>query len=197
MKKFLRRKNRRSLGLLLGLLLSFSMGMTTFAAEPTNSSSFDVDVNTSSEVESSSSALSLTAPSGRILSERAVSVNGSQMYEVTFATETGSDTVILPRSIYGYAADYTDSTFGTFTVNAPGSSTSTGHATIKTSDFGSSTQVVIVSIYRPDGSLAKGNIRMVGNQEKVVSFTNAQPGNYRIAYSVDGSYQGWVHCWIY
>lgn len=101
------------------------------------------------------------------------------------------------RSIYGYAADYTDSEFGNFTVSAPGSYSLTGHATLKTSDFGSSTQIIYVSIYRPDGSLAVSDVKMTGNQEKVVSFVNAQPGNYTVAYNVSGVYKGWVHCWIY
>lgn len=121
----------------------------------------------------------------------------------TESTAVSAPTVALPasvaatRSIYGYAADYTDYQSGRFTVNAPGSATSTGHATLKTSDFGSSTQIVGVSIYRPDGTLAKGDIRLTGNQEKVVSFSNAQPGNYTVGYSVNGVYKGWVHCWIY
>lgn len=101
------------------------------------------------------------------------------------------------RSIYGYAADYTDNPNGNFTVNAPGSTTSTGHATIKTLDFGSSTIITYVSIYRPDGTLAKSNVKLTGNQEVVVSFTNAQPGNYKVAYAVNGVYTGWIHCWIY
>lgn len=192
-----KKMKKRSFVALLMSILMLASNMSVLAAEPVNTSTIDVDVSAPSEIESSGSVLSLTAPSGRILSKKAVSVNGSQMYEVTFATETGSDTVLLPRSIYGYAADYTDYKIGSFSVNAPGSSTTTGHATIKTSDFGSSTQVVLVSIYRPDGTLAKGNVRMTGNQEKVVSFTNAQPGNYNIAYSVDGNYKGWIHCWIY
>ena len=105
--------------------------------------------------------------------------------------------VAMARSIYGYAADYTDYQSGSFTVNAPGSGTSTGHATLKTSDFGSSTQEIYVSIYRPDGTLAKGDVKLTGNQEKVVSFSNAQAGTYTVAYSVNGVYKGWVHCWIY
>lgn len=196
MKKFLRRKNRRSLGLLLGLLLSFSMGMTTFAAEPTNSSSFDVDVNTSSEVESSSSALSLTAPSGRILSERAVSVNGSQMYEVTFATKSGSDTVILPRSVYGYAAYDTHSVSGSFTVYAPGSSATTGGATLKASGFPAGTKIAM-SVQRPDGTYAISGVTLNGNTEIAKSFLNSQPGNYTITFHVYGTGNGQLHCWIY
>lgn len=111
--------------------------------------------------------------------------------------ETVTTSAAAPRSIYGYAADYTDYEADSFTVNAPGSSTATGHATIKTSDFGSSTQIVYVSIYRPDGTRAVTNAKLTGNQEKVVSFTNAQPGNYTVAYAVNGVYKGWVHCWIY
>ncbi len=171
--------------------------MSVLAAESVNTSEFDLETTVSTTTDKSDSTLSLISPTGRILSEKTVTVAGLQMYEVTFATESGSDSVILPQSIYGYAADYTDYKSGKFTVNAPGSSTTTGHATIKTSDFGSSTQVVGVSIYRPDGSLAVSNVRMVGNQEKVVSFSNAQPGNYTVGYSVDGNFKGWIHCWIY
>lgn len=122
---------------------------------------------------------------------------------VLAADSTESDVTITEsasvgaRSIYGYAADYTDSEFDNFIVSAPGSYSLTGHATLKTSDFGSSTQIVYVSIYRPDGTLARGNVKLTGNQEVVVSFTNAQPGNYTVGYSVSGVYKGWVHCWIY
>ena len=197
----MKRKLRKFL-VTLSIVCLMASNMSVLAAEPANDSVSTVDENVSTSVavdtvDSSVTATSLLYPSGRILGERALTLAGKQMTEVTFATESGSDTVILPRSIYGYAADYTDHTSDTFTVNAPGSSTSTGHATIKTSDFGSSTQVIIVSIYRPDGTLAKGNIRMTGNQEKVVSFSNAQPGNYTVGYAVDGTFKGWIHCWIY
>lgn len=122
--------------------------------------------------------------------------------EATAVATRQAPEVALPasvegRSIYGYAADYTDDDAGRFTVNAPGSATSTGHATIKTSDFSSSSVIIYVSIYRPDGTLAKSNVRLTGNQETVVSFSNAQPGNYTVSYAVTGTVQGWVHCWIY
>lgn len=194
MKRFLKRKNRRSLGLLLGLLLSFSMGMTTFAAEPNTPSSFDV--NTSSEVESSSSALSLTAPSGRILSEKAVRINASQMYEVTFATESRSDSVILPRSIYGYAAYDAHSSTGSFKVYAPGNATGSGGITLKTSGFAEGTPTYM-SVARPDGTTAVSNVSVPGNSEVVKSFSNAQPGYYTVYFTIYGTSRGQFHTWIY
>ena len=109
-----KKMKKRSFVALLMSILMLASNMSVLAAEPVNTSTIDVDVSAPSEIESSGSVLSLTAPSGRILSKKAVSVNGSQMYEVTFATETGSDTVLLPRSIYGYAADYTDYKIGSF-----------------------------------------------------------------------------------
>lgn len=146
------------------------------------------------------SAAELDAPkysSNRIVSETPITVDGKEMVEVEHMTESGTDSVLLPRSIYGYAADYTDYDAGSFTVNAPGSATSTGHATIKSSDFSSSSVLIYVTIYRPDGTRAVTNAKLTGNQEKVVSFTNAQPGNYKVVYSVDGTVKGWIHCWIY
>lgn len=111
--------------------------------------------------------------------------------------EVVTTSAVAPRSIYGYAAKYTDYFVDTFTVNAPGSSTATGHATIKSSDFSSSSVIIYVNIYRPDGSRAVTNAKLTGNQEKVVSFTNAQPGTYTVSYSVTGTVKGWMHCWIY
>lgn len=104
--------------------------------------------------------------------------------------------VLAARSIYGYAADYTNYDSDSFTVNAPGSATSTGGATIKSSDF-STNLTIYVNIYRPDGTLAVSNVKLTGNQEKVVSFSNAQPGNYTVSYGVYGTAKGWIHCWIY
>lgn len=104
--------------------------------------------------------------------------------------------VSAARSIYGYAADYTDASTGSFTVNAPGSATSSGGITLKSTDFPSGTQIY-VSVKRPDGTNAKTDISLVGNTEVVKTFSNAQAGTYTVYYTVYGSGKGWLHCWIY
>lgn len=117
--------------------------------------------------------------------------------EATAESPEEASTYAMNRSVYGYAADYTDNEADNFYVNATGSYALTGGATIKSSDFASSTQITYVSIYRPDGSLAVSNVKLTGNQEKVVNFTNAQVGTYTVAYNVGGVNKGWIHCWIY
>lgn len=91
MKKFLRRKNKRFISLLLGMMLTLSMGMTAFAAEADSTPKVEASIKTM---------------------EAAVYNSPSQIPEsVTMAA----------RSAYGYAADYTDSQIDSFVVNVSGS----------------------------------------------------------------------------
>lgn len=101
------------------------------------------------------------------------------------------------RSVYGYAADYTDNEADYFYVNATGSYALAGGVTLKSSDFSSSTQIIYVNVYRPDGTLAISNVKLTGNEEKKITFTNAKVGNYKVVYNVGGIHKGWIHCWVY
>lgn len=103
---------------------------------------------------------------------------------------------ISPLSIYGYASKYTNTAVGQLEIYAPGSATSTGGATINTSDF-STDLTIYATLYRPDGSIAKSDIQLIANREVYISFTNAQPGTYVLKYTIYGVSKGNIRCWIY
>ncbi|MBO5478222.1 MAG: hypothetical protein J6A04_00600 [Clostridia bacterium] len=98
------------------------------------------------------------------------------------------------RSIYGYAAQYTNPLRGSFTVNAPGSGNSTGTFQITTHDFSGSPTINAV-LYRPDGSYAT-QIYISGNGTKTATFSNAVAGTYEIVYAVGGTNAGWISAWV-
>lgn len=106
--------------------------------------------------------------------------------------------LVAEASIYGYAAKYTDSIQGSFVVYAPGTSTSSGGITLKTSDFPASA-VVDFNIFAPDGKriIPDRPMHLTGNDEQFYTFYTANPGNYTVVYRVMGTEQGWLHCWIY
>lgn len=105
-----------------------------------------------------------------------------------------AETTATARSVYGYAAKYTNPMSGSFIVNASGGGNSTGHFQITTHDFSGSPSMNMV-LYRPDGSYAT-QITISGNGTKTVSFSNAMAGDYKIVYSVLGSYGGWISAWV-
>ena len=105
-----------------------------------------------------------------------------------------AESTAAARSIYGYAAKYTNPLTGSFTVNASGSGNSTGHFQITTHDFPGSPTVNVV-LRRPDGTVAT-QIYITGNGTKTVSFSNAVAGNYTITYTVLGSNGGWISAWV-
>lgn len=101
------------------------------------------------------------------------------------------------RSIYGYAASYTNSSMDSFYVNATGSSSGSGGFTIESYSFPSNTVKIAITLYRPDGTKAL-NASLTGNQKiENLSFSNAMPGNYRVNYVVYGSSKGWLGAWVY
>lgn len=101
------------------------------------------------------------------------------------------------RSIYGYAASYTNSSMGSFYVNATGSSSGSGGFTIESYSFSSSTVKIAITLCRPDGSEAK-TVTLTGNQKvENLSFSNAPAGRYRVDYYVFGSAKGWLGAWVY
>lgn len=140
-------------------------------------------------------ALAMSLNLSAFAAEPAV-VAESKVATTESSSEIALPASVQPRSIYGYAADYTDASTGSFTVDAPGSATSSGGITLKSTDFPSGTQIY-VSIKRPDGTNAKTDISLVGNTEVVKTFTSAQAGTYTVYYTVYGSGKGWLHCWIY
>ncbi len=103
-------------------------------------------------------------------------------------------TTVTPRSIYGYAAKYTNSASGSFTVSTSGSSNSNGTLQIQTHDFTGDSDVII-TLYRPDGSYAT-ELSVPANRTKSISFKNAIPGTYTIYYSVEGIHRGWISAWV-
>lgn len=112
------------------------------------------------------------------------------------AVEAGAN-VARSSGIYGYAASYTNSSIGSFYIDATGSSSSPGGFTIESYSFSSSTVKIAITLYRPDGSQAK-TVTLTGNQKvENLTFSNAPAGRYRVDYSVLGSAKGWLGAWVY
>ncbi len=123
-------------------------------------------------------------------------VTATEVTSNAVVSPLANGSVVRPMSVYGYAAYYTDAHVDSFTVNAPGTSTSTGAATIKAWDFNSDT-VVYVTIVRPDGTTAKADVKLTGNMETTVTFSKSLPGNYTIHYYIPNLDQGWLATWIF
>ena len=99
--------------------------------------------------------------------------------------------------IYGYAAGYTNSTTGSFTINATGSGTSKGGFTIESYSFSSSDVTIGITLKRPDGTVAK-TVTLHGNQKiENLSFSNAPAGTYTVVYWISGTSRGWLGGWVY
>lgn len=101
---------------------------------------------------------------------------------------------IMPLGIGGYAAKYTNPLSGSFTVDAPGDGNGNGTFQITTHDFPTS-PIISAVLYRPDGSLA-ARILITGNGTKKATFSNAVPGTYKVVYSVESTYAGWISAWV-
>lgn len=110
------------------------------------------------------------------------------------APQANDDYGIMPLGIGGYAAKYTDSSSGLFTVDAPGDGSGSGTFQITTHEFSTSPTITAV-LYRPDGSLA-ARILINGNGTKTAKFSNAVPGTYTVVYSVASTYSGWISAWV-
>lgn len=166
MKKFLRRKNRRFMSLSLGMILTLSMGMTAFAAETDSASDMYVaQVSESTPLAPKTN----TAPTpAEVTSTRAAS---------------------------GYAADYTDYSNGSFTINVSGSSALFGTAKITAWDFPAGTELT-VSLRRPNGNFVFTDVKISTGNSISKTFSNLQPGSYICLYSVHGVGKGWVDCGI-
>lgn len=114
----------------------------------------------------------------------------------TIANSTASN-IITPLAGSGYAAGYTNSSAGSFTVATSGSYTATSSISLKSWDFGSSSIIIYISLQRPDGSYAITNYKLTGNvYAQDISFLNAPAGTYTVHYTVLGTYKGWIACWI-
>lgn len=113
MQKFLNKKNKRFTALLLGMLLTLSMGMTAFAAETDSAS--DMYVAQVSE----STPLAPKTDTAPTLAE-----------------------VTSTRAASGYAADYTDYSIDSFNIVVTGSSI-LGSAKITAWDFPAGTKVYV------------------------------------------------------
>ena len=113
---------------------------------------------------------------------------------VNVASQANEDDGIMPYGIGGYAAKYTDSMKGSFTVNANGSGNGSGTFQITTHEF-STTPAITAVLYRPDGSYAT-QIYINGNGTKKATFSNAVPGTYEVVYAVAGTHGGWISAWV-
>lgn len=167
MQTFLRKKkiqSRISITLLAIAMLFTSMSMTAFAAEK----QFPVVTDQTQAVDASVPEFALQANSG--------------------------NEDIMPLGIGGYAAKYTSSMRGSFTVNASGDGNGSGTFQITTHEFNGSPTINVV-LYRPDGSSA-GEIYINGNGTKQIRFSNAVPGTYTIIYGVAGVEGGWISAWV-
>ena len=158
---------KRFLSVWLGLMLSFAMGITAFAAE------------TESVPTANATNMALEQ-----VAEPAKSLLG---------TPTASAGTMSTRAASGYAADYTDYDIGSFTVTVSGSSASRGTAKVTAWDFPSGTQLSI-SLERPNGSFIYTDLTITTGQSISKSFSNLQPGNYTVHYTVHGAGKGWVNC---
>ena len=99
--------------------------------------------------------------------------------------------------IYGYAAGYTNSASGSFTINATGSGTSRGGFTIESYSFSSNDVTIGITLKRPDGTVALSTT-LTGNQKiENLSFSNAPAGTYTVVYRVAGTARGWLGGWVY
>lgn len=166
--KKINKKIKRFTSLLLALALSFSMGMTAFAAEPTSTPEVIDETSSIKTVEP------ITPVYGKV-------------------SEIPEATTMAARAASGYAAHYTDSRIDSFYISVTGSSSGTGTAKIKAWDFPASTKVT-VSLARPDGSLALSDIQLVIGTEISRSFSNLQTGTYRLIYTVHSANKGWIYC---
>lgn len=123
--------------------------------------------------------------------------NISTMVEVApeIASQTDNQNEGIMPLGSGYEAHYTDSFVASFYINVTGSSSLLGTAKIKAWDFGNSNIDVYATLYRPDGSAAISNIRLPIGTEITKTFSNLQPGRYRLSYQVYSNvYKGWIYC---
>lgn len=121
-------------------------------------------------------------------------VDTANMTDIEPAQQTNTDNSIMPLGS-GYEAHYTDSFVASFYINVTGSSSLLGTAKIKAWDFGNSNIDVYATLYRPDGSAAISNIRLPIGTEITKTFSNLQPGRYRLSYQVYSNvYKGWIYC---
>ncbi len=169
-KKFFTKKHKRSASFLLGLILSLSLGMTTFAAE-TNTTAV------TSEVTAETSVIKTVEPAV---------YNGP--------TQTSEAVAMSARSAYGYAADYTDSQIDSFVVNVSGSSV-LGSAKLTVWDFPSGTKVYL-SLQRPNGNFVFTDRAVTTGNSLSVTISNLQAGPHVVYYTVQGAGKGWVNCEI-
>lgn len=165
-----KKMKKRSFVALLMSILMLASNMSVLAATPETSS---VKVPEARLVESVTSVIQADAPIG---------------------LETPDNTTVTPRSIYGYAAKYTNPMYGSFTITTSGSSGSSGTLQITTHDF-SGSPTVNISLYRPDGTYATG-LSIVGNGTKTARFSNAPAGTYTVYYGVEGTNSGWISGWV-
>lgn len=165
-----KKMKKRSFVALLMAFLMLASNMSILAATPETSS--------------------VKVPQARLVE----SVTSDTQAEASIGLETSDDTTVTPRSIYGYAAKYTNPMEGSFTVSSSGSSSTRGTFQITTHDFPNSPAINAV-LYRPDGTYAC-QIYINGNGTKSVSFSNAMPGTYKIVYGVDGVNGGWISAWV-
>lgn len=99
--------------------------------------------------------------------------------------------------IYGYAAGYTNSMSGSFTINATGTGTSKGGFTIESYSFPSNSVSIEITLKRPNGTVAVNRV-LTGNQKvENLSFDNAPAGTYTVVYRVAGAPRGWLGGWVY
>lgn len=186
MKKRMKRKHRRLLGSLLSMLLLLSMSTSVFAAEPTK------------PAQTSATTLEAELVEYQTLSQGIIRQTeiGAQQVLVEYTTKSGTDTIVLPRSVYGYAAYDAKSSSGSFTVYAPGSAASSGGVTFKTSGFTEGTKIYM-TLQRPDGTYAVSSVLVTANSEVYKTFSDSQVGTYTVYFYIYGTSLGQLHAWVY
>lgn len=158
---------KRFLSVWLGLMLSFAMGITAFAAETES-------VPTANAADM---AVEQVAEPAKPL----------------LGTPTANAGTMSARAASGYAADYTDYDIDSFFIVVTGSSAASGKAQITAWDFPSGTQVSF-SLQRPNGNYIFTDVTVTTGSSISKTFLNLQTGTYILHYHVLGAGKGWVNC---
>lgn len=183
-----RRSRTRSIAsLMAAITLCMTMSMPVLAAEPTMPALAQVGTVSNGV----SQKVAVTPDPGSTAETAATSDS-----EDTSNTADTADPAATPRSMRGFGYKDVTNSMGSFTVYVSGNS-SPCYVTIKTERFASSLNDVSVSIYRPDGSAAKRDVVITGNNEKKFNFSNAPAGTYTVSYFNPLAAPGRINAWFY
>lgn len=208
-KRIKRQIGRRLLVATLSTAMLLGSSMTVFAAEPQNTEPIDVAmVSPTDEAVTEMVDINGAKVNSKVADQVAglvESAEASAMAEDPNAAAVSAETVAeladvyaTPRSVSGFGYTDTVGTINTFYVPVSGSYSSSAHITIKTEHASTSTTESYFSIFRPDGTAIKTDVKLTGNNEKQFSFSNAPTGNYKVIVTViPGTVSVRADCWVW